>query len=71
MPRVNFRASYIHAYKNFTKRNSKRIKVIDEALRQFAKNPKHPSFHLEKLSGHGIWAIRLDSGNRMFFCLER
>ena len=67
MPKINFAPSFVAAYKKFTKRNPKRIQAIDRIFKFFASNPKHPSLHIEKLSGGEIWTIRLDRGNRLFF----
>jgi mRNA-degrading endonuclease RelE of RelBE toxin-antitoxin system len=33
---------------------------IDEALRQFEENPRHPSLHFEKLKGSSYRTIRVD-----------
>ncbi len=41
--------------------------ALIKTLKIFVSNPRHPSLHLEKLSGSKIWTIRIDKGNRIFF----
>jgi len=67
MLKLYFDSRFDNTYRKFTKYNQRRIRAIDRVLKLFALNPKHPSLHLEKLSGGKIWTIRLDRGNRLFF----
>jgi len=54
-------------YKKFVKNNLQRAESIVKAIDLFVKDPKHPSLHIEKLEGTGIWSMRIDRGNRIFF----
>lgn len=67
MPTIRLVDSYSRSARKFTKNNLKRAATVKKALRLFQGNPKHPSLHIEKLSGRKIWTIRIDRGNRLFF----
>lgn len=67
MPSIRLTPRFLSASKKFVKRNSKLSRKVQETLMCFAKNPQHPSLHLEKLSGSKYWTIRLDQGNRLYF----
>lgn len=36
--------------------------AVNDALRQFYQNPRHPALHFEKLSGSEFRTIRVDRG---------
>lgn len=67
MPLVKFYPAFTKSHKKFTKRRNEYEVKIKDILARFAKNPRHPSLHLEKLSGSNIWTIRIDLANRLFF----
>lgn len=67
MPSIRLTPRFLSASKKFVKRNNKRSQKLQETLICFAKNPQHPSLHLEKLSGTIYWTIRLDLSKRLFF----
>ena len=67
MPSIRLHSAFPKKLKKFVKNNARRSQAVKEALRRFQADPKHPSLHLEKLSGSTTWTIRVDQGNRLFF----
>lgn len=59
--------TYLLERKKFLKHNSHLFQKTVKALSLLSLNPRHPSLHLEKLSGSEIWTVRIDRGNRLFF----
>jgi hypothetical protein len=67
MPLIRLHPAFPRTARKFTKNNLQRSDAVKKAFRLFQENPKHPSLHLEKLSGKDIWTIRIDEANRIFF----
>ena len=38
-----------------------------ETVRQFVKNPRHPSLHTKRMKGTGIFELRVSKGYRITF----
>lgn len=60
-------SKYQESRDKFVKNNVKRGEALIKTIRLLVENPMHPSLHLEKLIGSGVWTIRIDSGNRIYF----
>lgn len=67
MPTIQLTKQFRQARRKFTKGNNQREEQLKQAFSYFADNPKHPSLHMEKLSGSAVWTIRIDRENRLFF----
>ncbi len=67
MPSIRLTPRFESARIKFVRRNKKLSQHVQDVLICFAKNPQHPSLHLEKLAGTPYWSVRIDQGNRLFF----
>jgi mRNA-degrading endonuclease YafQ of YafQ-DinJ toxin-antitoxin module len=65
----------VEVKKSFKKRLHKKPaamqKVIEDAVTQLRKDPHHTGLHTHRIWGSpGVWAARLDKGNRLTFHWE-
>ena len=66
--KIQYSPKYLSERKKFLKSNSKLLIKTIKAIDRFSSDPTHPSLNLEKLKGSKVWTIRIDKGNRIFFC---
>jgi mRNA-degrading endonuclease RelE of RelBE toxin-antitoxin system len=59
MPSLSATPRFVRAYKKLPPGVQQ---AVDEALRRFMENPRHPALHFEKLSGSKYRTIRVDRG---------
>lgn len=62
-------AAFVRAFKRSTKRDPTLKGRVEQALRQLAEDPFHPTLHSHKLKGElaGVWACTVDYDNRILF----
>ena len=60
---------FIRAFRRVVRRQPELRAKIEQALRQLAEEPFHPSLHSHKLKGKlaGVWACTVDYDNRILF----
>lgn len=68
---IQLSSVYYRSLKQFVKNNKTNAQNVKKALSILKNNPTHPSLNLEKLGGTKIWTIRVDKGNRIFFCIRK
>ena len=69
MKHLVWNSTFVRAFNRSTKRDQTLKKKTENALRQLAEDPFHPTLHSHKLKGElaGVWACTIDHDNRILF----
>lgn len=67
MTRIKLTKRFVNLHRKYTKYNKKNTLAVEKVLQLFVNNPSHPSLNVEKLINSGIWSMRINRSDRIFF----